>query len=245
MRALPPAAVGERRPDLLLMTVSGVRRWTRCCRMPSVPTTSLDLTRGPSVVADPYPSFAERARRGTRSPGTSRRARWLAFDARRRRAPCCATAGSAGSGATGSRPTYLEPFNLLHRNQMMENEPPEHTRLRRPVAGGVQPRARRAAAAAGPRARGRAARRGRPATASTCSGTYAEPLPVLVIAELLGVPAVARRTPARLVAGDRADVRAVARRRRSSTRRSRAASDFADLVRELVARPARDARATT
>ena len=28
----------------------------------------------------------------------------------------------------------LEPFNLLHRNQMMENEPPEHTRLRRPVA---------------------------------------------------------------------------------------------------------------
>ena len=30
---------------------------------------------------------------------------------------------------------YLEPFNLLHRNQMMENEPPEHTRLRRPVAG--------------------------------------------------------------------------------------------------------------
>ena len=29
---------------------------------------------------------------------------------------------------------YLEPFNLLHRNQMMENEPPEHTRLRRPVA---------------------------------------------------------------------------------------------------------------
>ena len=30
---------------------------------------------------------------------------------------------------------HLEPFNLLHRNQMMENEPPEHTRLRRAVAG--------------------------------------------------------------------------------------------------------------
>ena len=36
--------------------------------------------------------------------------------------------------ATGSRVATLEPFNLLHRNQMMENEPPEHTRLRRPVA---------------------------------------------------------------------------------------------------------------
>ena len=28
----------------------------------------------------------------------------------------------------------LEPFNLLHRHQMMEQEPPDHTRLRRAVA---------------------------------------------------------------------------------------------------------------
>ena len=28
----------------------------------------------------------------------------------------------------------FEPFNLLHRNQMMENEPPDHTRLRSLVA---------------------------------------------------------------------------------------------------------------
>src|SRR4051812_19640957 len=28
----------------------------------------------------------------------------------------------------------FEPFNLLHRNQMMENEPPVHTRLRSLVA---------------------------------------------------------------------------------------------------------------
>ena len=31
--------------------------------------------------------------------------------------------------------SYLEPLNLLDRNQTTENEPPEHTRLRRPVAG--------------------------------------------------------------------------------------------------------------
>ncbi len=31
----------------------------------------------------------------------------------------------------------LEPFNALHRNQMMENEPPAHTRLRKLVAGGA------------------------------------------------------------------------------------------------------------
>ena len=57
---------------------------------------------------------------------------------------------------------YLEPFNLLHRNQMMENEPPEHTRLRRLVARRLRPRPRRAAAAAGAGARRRAARRDRP-----------------------------------------------------------------------------------
>ena len=45
---------------------------------------------------------------------------------------------------------------------MMENEPPEHTRLRRLGRRRVQPRPRRAAAAAGAGARGAAARRGGP-----------------------------------------------------------------------------------
>jgi cytochrome P450 len=79
-----------------------------------------------------------------------------------------------------------EPFNLLHRNQMMENEPPVHTRLRSIVAGAF--------------GRGHVARL-RPAVAETASqlvrGTgkefdllteVAEPLAVTVIAELLGVP---------------------------------------------------------
>ena len=39
--------------------------------MPSVPTTSLDLTADPAVVADPYPFFAEE--RG-RAPGGLARA---------------------------------------------------------------------------------------------------------------------------------------------------------------------------
>jgi len=84
--------------------------------------------------------------------------------------------------------SYLAPFNLLHRNQMMENEPPEHTRLRRPVAAAF--------------ARGHIERL-RPRVRELAStllsevdpghfdviGQFAEPLPVLVIAELLGVPA--------------------------------------------------------
>ena len=37
---------------------------------------------------------------------------------------------------SGRRPAdRFEPFNLLHRNQMTGNEPPDHTRLRSLVAG--------------------------------------------------------------------------------------------------------------
>lgn len=80
----------------------------------------------------------------------------------------------------------MEPFNALHRNQMMENEPPTHTRLRRLVAGAF--------------GRGHVERM-RPRIESLAGemvgalgdrfdvlGDYAEPMPVYVIADLLGVP---------------------------------------------------------
>jgi cytochrome P450 len=152
--------------------------------MRSVPTTSLDLS-APEVVADPYPFFArERAAHPVAWHEGS--GRWLAFD----HASVSAVQRDRRLGRLwrDKEPaTYLEPFNLLHRNQMMENEPPEHTRLRRPVA----------------RAFGRGhIERLRPRVGELAQdllaevdpaafdviGDYAEPLPVLVIAELLGVP---------------------------------------------------------
>jgi len=82
----------------------------------------------------------------------------------------------------------FELFNALHRHQMMENEPPVHTRLRRLVASAfarghverMRPRVERLAGDLLDRLPG-----GR---VDILSG-YAEPLPVLVIADLLGVPA--------------------------------------------------------
>ncbi len=130
---------------------------------------------------------------------------------------------------------YLEPFNLLHRNQMMENEPPEHTRLRRPVARAfarghverLRPRVRELAAGLLEEADGR----------FDLVADYAEPLPVLVIAELLGVPASH--------AGDlRAWSQAIVRMYEPSvdvatTDAAVAAADaFAALVRELLRRRA-------
>ena len=120
---------------------------------------------------------------------------------------------------------YLEPFNLLHRHQMMENEPPEHTRLRRAVAGAFN--------------RGHVERL-RPRVQSLAGslladvdpagfdviGEYAEPLPVLVIAELIGlsvtdVPALRGWSQAIVRMYEPVPVTAGRRRRRVRGRRVR------------------------
>jgi len=158
--------------------------------MRSVPTTSLDLT-DPAFVDDPYPFLAEeRARHPVAWHEPS--GMYLVFD----HATVSAVQRDRRLGriwrdrvSTAPAPAdYLEPFNLLHRNQMMENEPPEHTRLRRPVARAfnrghverLRPRVRELAAELLDQVD--------PAQFDVL-GQYAEPLPVLVIAELLGVPA--------------------------------------------------------
>ena len=71
--------------------------------MRSVPTTSIDLT-APDVVADPYPYFAEER---AAHPVAWHEPSGTLADLRPRRGErgARATAGWAGSGATGSRPT--------------------------------------------------------------------------------------------------------------------------------------------
>ncbi|MCH1866343.1 cytochrome P450 [Nocardioides sp. CFH 31398] len=153
--------------------------------MRSAPTTSADLT-DPAFVADPYPLLDELRAAGPVVRQDS--GRWLVLDHAgvsrllRERA--------LGRVWRDREPTdALEPFNLLHRHQMMENEPPDHTRLRRPVAAAFN---RGHVERLRPRVRSLAASLLDEAVASGPSfdvvAAYAEPLPVLVIAELLGVP---------------------------------------------------------
>ena len=158
--------------------------------MPSVPTTSLDLS-AVGFLADPYPAFAaEREALAARADGGGvawheASGSWLAF-----------THAAAGAVLRHRRlgrlwrdrepAAYLEPFNLLHRHQMMENEPPEHTRLRRAVSGAfnrghverLRPRVRSLATDLLDEVAG---------DGFDVVGAYAEPLPVLVIAELIGL----------------------------------------------------------
>jgi unspecific monooxygenase len=147
-------------------------------------STALDLT-DPSVIADPYPHFAaERSRAEVAWHEPS--GMWLTFT----HAAANAVLRHRGLGRIWrdrEPAAYLEPFNLLHRNQMMENEPPEHTRLRRLVAGAFQ---RGHVERLRPRVRELAGDLLADVDRSDFDviGEYAEPLPVLVIAELLGVP---------------------------------------------------------
>ena len=198
--------------------------------MPSAPTTSLDLT-DPALIADPYPSFAEeRARHPVawQEPSGS----WLAFS----HAAVSAVQRERRLGRIWhdrEPASYLEPFNLLHRNQMMENEPPDHSRLRRPVARAF---ARGHVERLRPRVRELAAELLAEVDPEGFDvvEAYAEPLPVLVIAELLGVPAVhvhdLRTWSQAIVRMYEVDPGADA-----VDAAVRAAGDFAALVRDLIA----------
>ncbi len=197
--------------------------------MRSVPTTWIDLT-DPAVVADPYPHLArERAEHAVAWHEPT--GRYLTFTH--------ATVGQVqrdrrlGRLWKDKEPLdHLEPFNLLHRNQMMENEPPEHTRLRRPVASAF---ARGHVERLRPRVRELAAEllAGVDPAAFDVIGDYAEPLPVLVIADLLGVP---RSYAHSLRDWSQAIVRMYEASPPQETIDAAvtAATDFAGLVRELV-----------
>jgi cytochrome P450 len=147
----------------------------------------LDLT-DPQFVDDPYPVFAH-LRSGTEVRWHEPTDQWLTLT--------FAAANTVlrdrrlGRIWTDKTPVErFEPFNRLHRNQMMENEPPVHTRLRSLVAKAfarghierLRPRVQEIADDLLDRALDRGD------GSFDLIADYAEPLPVLVIAELLGVP---------------------------------------------------------
>jgi hypothetical protein len=86
----------------------------------------------------------------------------------------------------------MPAFDLIHVNSLLENEPPVHTRLRRLVAGafarGHVERLRPRVADLAERLADDVADAGANGSVVDLIALYAEPLPVQVIAELLGVP---------------------------------------------------------
>jgi cytochrome P450 len=94
--------------------------------------TTLQLT-SPDVVADPYPHFAE-ARNRAPVQWHDGLGMWLTFTHDAANAVLRArTLGRIWAPRWPDEP--MPAFALIHVNSLLENEPPEHTRLRRLVAG--------------------------------------------------------------------------------------------------------------
>lgn len=148
---------------------------------------NLDLS-GPEVVADPYPFFAA-ARAKAPVQWHEPLGMWLTFT----HAAANAVLRDRALGRLWkARYPDMPAFTLIHVNSLLENEPPIHTRLRRLVAGAfsrghVERLRPRVAALAGALA-DRVADLGADGSPVDLIAEYAEPLPVQVIAELLGVP---------------------------------------------------------
>ncbi len=164
---------------VLLLRCSGV--------IPAAPP--IDLT-DPAVVADPYPSFA-RARVQAPVQWHEGLGLWLAFTP----AESDAVLRDRRRGRIWRDREPAErfgSFNLVHRNALLEMEPPDHTRLRRLVSAAfarghverLRPWVQRLA---GELVDGLVERSGGTEPVDVLSG-MAEELPVAVIAELLGVP---------------------------------------------------------
>ena len=202
---------------------------------PARPVADLDLT-DPGFVADPYPEMARMRARGPVlwHPPTRR---WLVFA--HAEVNAALRDRRLGRWWSDRQPvSRFAPFNLLHRHQMMENEPPEHTRLRRLVAQAF--------------GRGHVERL-RPRVAELADGLlaavdpdrfdviaeYAEPLPVLVIAELLGVPPQDHRM---LRSWSQAIVRMYEEHRTPAVEEAAVAASgqFADYVRDHARRKRRE-----
>jgi cytochrome P450 len=151
--------------------------------------TDLQLT-SPEVVADPYPHFAA-ARAEAPVQWHDALGMWLTFTHDAANAVLRArTLGRVWQPRWPDEP--MPAFALIHVNSLLENEPPTHTRLRRLVAGAfarghverLRPRVAELAATLADTV----ADAGSDGSEVDLIALYAEPLPVQVIAELLGVP---------------------------------------------------------
>jgi cytochrome P450 len=149
----------------------------------------LDLT-DPAVGADPYPSFA-RARAVAPVQWHDGLGLWLAFS----HAEANAVLRDRRLGRIWRDKEPAErfgSFNLIHRNAILEMEPPDHTRLRRLIStafarGHVERLRPWVEELAGSLVDGLVERSGGTEPVDVLTG-MAEQLPVDVIAELLGVP---------------------------------------------------------
>ncbi|MCZ9347773.1 cytochrome P450 [Streptomyces sp. TRM76130] len=195
----------------------------------------------PAFVADPYPAYAELRARG-RVLYYEPTGQWLVPH----HADVSALLRDRRLGRTYQHrfthedfgrtppPPEHEPFHTLNDHGMLDLEPPDHTRIRRLVSKAFTPRTVERLTPYVRDLAGDLVARLVEAGGGDLLTDVAEPLPVAVIAEMLGIPE-ADRAPLRPWSADICGMYELNPSRETARRAVRASVEFSDYLRGLIA----------
>ncbi|MFJ4617516.1 cytochrome P450 [Streptomyces sp. NPDC088812] len=195
----------------------------------------------PAFVADPYPAYAELRERG-RVIRYEPTGQWLVPH----HADVSALLRDRRLGRTYQHrfthedfgrtapPAEHEPFHTLNDHGMLDLEPPDHTRIRRLVSKAFTPRTVERLKPYVERLAGELVDGLVAAGGGDLLTDVAEPLPVAVIAEMLGIPA-SERAPLRPWSADICGMYELGPSQETARRAVRASVEFSGYLRELIA----------
>jgi unspecific monooxygenase len=204
----------------------------------------LDLAFDPwdaGFLADPYPAYAELRERG-RVLHFARTDQWLVPH----HADVSALLRDRRLGRTYQHrftheefgrtapPPEHEPFHTLNDHGMLDLEPPDHTRIRRLVSKAFTPRTVERLKPYVDRLAGELVERLVHDGGGDLLADVAEPLPVAVIAEMLGIPE-ADRAPLRPWSADICGMYELSPSQEAARKAVRASVEFSEYLRELIA----------
>ncbi|WP_329219563.1 cytochrome P450 [Streptomyces sp. NBC_01485] len=193
----------------------------------------------PAFVADPYPAYAElRGRVVYYAPSdqwlVSRHADVAALLRERRLGRTYRHRFTDADFGRAAPPAEQEPFHTLNDHGMLDLEPPDHTRIRRLVSKAFTPRTVERLKPYVRRLAGELVDRLVEAGGGDLLGEVAEPLPVAVIAEMLGIPE-SDRAPLRPWSADICGMYELSPSEETAAKAVRASVEFSGYLRELIA----------
>ncbi|MEV7994294.1 cytochrome P450 [Streptomyces sp. NPDC086077] len=196
----------------------------------------------PAFLADPYPAYTELRARG-RVLYFERTNQWLVphhadvsalLRDRRLGRSYRHRFTHEDFGRTAPAPEH-EPFHTLNDHGMLDLEPPDHTRIRRLVSKAFTPRTVERLKPYVDKLAGDLVAALAEAGGGDLLTDVAEPLPVAVIAEMLGIPE-ADRAPLRPWSADICGMYELGPSQETAARAVRASVEFSEYLRELIAR---------
>ncbi|MFJ3231568.1 cytochrome P450 [Streptomyces sp. NPDC086787] len=195
----------------------------------------------PEFLADPYPAYAELRERG-RVIHYEATNQWLiphhadvsALLRDRRLGRTYQHRFSHEDFGRTPPPAEHEPFHVLNDHGMLDLEPPDHTRIRRLVSKAFTPRTVERLVPYVRELAGELVSGLVKAGGGDLLTDVAEPLPVAVIAEMLGVPE-ADRAPLRPWSADICGMYELNPSEETAARAVRASVEFSDYLRDLIA----------